>query len=174
MDPSELWWKAVETDALLPAGLPCVPFQPPPLSSSAPSTPTKKALKARNKGSVKGKGKAAKKEKRTLLALMNGNIIAMRRLRRTHAKFAALDESNKDESGGDEEMRKAAAEGMMEDMPEIKVDGRSWRKKVGLKKGVEVGEAQSEDCLKWMGQKVLEHVGFQGTVCPPKASSIIR
>jgi transcriptional activator SPT7 len=30
--------------------------------------------------------------------------------------------------------------------------------------GIELGEENAGDCLQWMSQKVLEHVGFQGKV----------
>ena len=40
-----------------------------------------------------------------------------------------------------------------------------WRGKRGKIKnlsGVEIGEANAADCLHWAGNKILEHVGFQG------------
>jgi hypothetical protein len=40
-----------------------------------------------------------------------------------------------------------------------------WRGKKGKVKnlsGVEIGDANATDCLHWAGNKILEHVGFQG------------
>jgi transcriptional activator SPT7 len=49
-----------------------------------------------------------------------------------------------------------------------KIDEEPWmigRGKKGKNKdmsGVEMGEANAADCLHWTGNKILEHVGFQG------------
>jgi len=49
-----------------------------------------------------------------------------------------------------------------------KLDEEPWtigRGKKGKTKnisGVEIGEANATDCLHWAGNKILEHVGFQG------------
>lgn len=198
LDPTELWWKAVETDPLLASGLPLPPYQPPRAPRSAFSntspddTPTKVKKPAKIKTKVKSKGKegkegAGKKEKKTLLALMNKNIVTMRSLRRVHLRYSALEEANKAEEGGEDEAGAGAGKdvasgagkkpsvflpppgggggGGIEDLiPDTKVDKRSWYKRAGVRRGAEVGEEQAEDCVRWMGGKVLEHVGFQGTL----------
>ena len=40
--------------------------------------------------------------------------------------------------------------------------GRGKRGKAKNISGVEIGEANATDCLHWTGNKILEHVGFQG------------
>lgn len=44
--------------------------------------------------------------------------------------------------------------------PETIVNDRPWRVQGS---GVEIGPENADDCLHWMGGKVLEHAGFQGT-----------
>ena len=40
--------------------------------------------------------------------------------------------------------------------------GRGKRGKIKNISGVEIGDANATDCLNWAGNKILEHVGFQG------------
>ena len=40
--------------------------------------------------------------------------------------------------------------------------GRGRRGKIKNISGVEIGDANATDCLHWAGNKILEHVGFQG------------
>ena len=53
-----------------------------------------------------------------------------------------------------------AAAVMAEGVPEVnvEVDDRPWRLH-GT--GAELSEREADECLHWMGQKVLEHAGFQ-------------
>ncbi|KAF5322499.1 hypothetical protein D9619_002195 [Psilocybe cf. subviscida] len=87
-DLSQLWWGAVQSDALLGNGLPGIPFGLASSSRRSSSSPTKKVKK-------KSKAKAAQlalppSNPKALLSLMNNNIKTMRRVRHTHNKFAAL------------------------------------------------------------------------------------
>ncbi|KIY67539.1 hypothetical protein CYLTODRAFT_490531 [Cylindrobasidium torrendii FP15055 ss-10] len=78
-----------------------------------------------------------------MLKLMNNNIRTIKRLRRTNAKFGALSEEVQDEPDIVE----------VDDPPED----------VPWPTPPEVDERSGEQCLRWMGTKVLEHAGFQGT-----------
>ncbi|KAJ7215027.1 hypothetical protein GGX14DRAFT_518637 [Mycena pura] len=88
-DP-HLWWTAVHADALLPNGLPHIAYP----SSRAARPPAEAAPpRARPRRRTKAKARDADPDKageKTLLARMNANIRTMRRLRHTHARFAAL------------------------------------------------------------------------------------
>jgi transcriptional activator SPT7 len=171
-------------------------------------------LKRRRK---RKKDKEAKEK--TLLALMNNNIRTMRRLRHTHARFAALGLSagapatDEFDQGGMPPpplpplgLPPAPLQAGLLSMPELpereedavvgenEVDDRPWgielgissaamrRRRKGKRKAgdglptagadveddeppdIEVGAANADQCMRWMGSKVLEHAGFQG-VC---------
>ncbi|KAF8873938.1 hypothetical protein BD779DRAFT_1568335 [Infundibulicybe gibba] len=175
---TELWWGAAQSDALLPNGLPAIPFasssQLRPFSTPrAPRKSTKRAT---------GHKKAATPEPKTLLGIMNGNIKTMKRVRHTHARFAALNvnttSADDPEGGGGIDsgfgaggvsgpLASAAADDDLVGIDDDRVDERPWRiettrKGKGRARG-EVGEENAEDCVRWMGGKVLEHAGFQGT-----------
>lgn len=185
-DVSELWWNAVQSDALLANGLPQIPLSSssststtamivPTSSSTSLATPRKPKFKRRKKRPVESP------PPKSLLTLMNNNIKTMKRLRHTHAKFAALNANNPSngedtEGGGDGAPYSASGPvlpvvvGGDDDGIEAvddKVDERPWRATIKGKRkvrGIEIGEEAATDCMKWMGRKVLEHVGFQGTV----------
>ncbi|KAL4079299.1 hypothetical protein J3A83DRAFT_4208682 [Scleroderma citrinum] len=179
---TELWWDAVQSDALFANGLPCLPsiasFPPPPsprptrkmiptTSSQPPSTSFRKRLRARPS--------SEQEQPRTLLALMNSNIKTLKRVRRTHTKFVALGFG-----GGDDGVGTGAAAGAgpaeREDVPEPEselpeeaTDERPWLARlrgVGgkgkVRGGIEIGERAAGSCLGWMNRKVLDHAGFQG------------
>lgn len=161
---------------------------------------------------------------------MNTNIRTMRRLRHTHARFAALGLASALPGGpGQDEFDSQGAMGGMGPpplplpplgmpsapamdgllaMPELReeedavvgeneVDDRPWGGEVGIgestrrrrRKGkgragaaphpvdtldvkkeeeeeeppeIEVGSVNADQCMRWMGSKVLEHAGFQG------------
>lgn len=82
----------------------------------------------------------------------------MRRIRMTHAKFTALNQSN-EEGGGTVSVSQPAEMGIDEAVEE-EIDERPWNPSGS---GLEIGEKNADDCLHWMGTKILEHVGFQGT-----------
>ncbi|KAG6907341.1 hypothetical protein DXG01_009298 [Tephrocybe rancida] len=172
-DVSELWWGAVQSDDLLANGLPKIPFASSSSPTSSPSAPRKV------KGKRRKKQPDAAPPPKSLLTLMNTNIKTMKRLRHTHAKFAALNASNNvnaedAEGGGDGApfstrgptppalmMGEEDGIGVVDD----KVDERPWRATLKGKRwggGVEIGEEAAADCMGWMGGKVLEHAGFQG------------
>ncbi|KAF7308941.1 SAGA complex protein [Mycena kentingensis (nom. inval.)] len=198
VDP-DIWWQAVQSDALLANGLPHIPHAS---SSSRPSHPTnlpafphatpKAKPKAKPKTSkAKGKEKADEKDT-TLLVRMNNNIRTMRRLRHTHSRFVALGlSSGPGGPGGEDEQQGQPPPPPMELLPagddgiamvggENELDDRPWgaevgigltskqwrkrrRKMKGAEEPIEVGSENAEQCMQWMGSKVLEHSGFQGT-----------
>ncbi|KAG6880094.1 hypothetical protein C0992_006368 [Termitomyces sp. T32_za158] len=182
----ELWWNAVQSDALLANGLPRIPL--PSSSSSSSSAAAALSLPSSSTLATPRKPKIKRRKKRlvespppkSLLTLMNNNIKTMKRLRHTHAKFAALNANNPSngedtEGGGDGAPFSVSGPvppvvvGGDEDGVEAvddKVDERPWRATIKGKRkvrGIEVGEEAATDCMKWMGRKVLEHAGFQGT-----------
>jgi len=104
---------------------------------------------------------------------MNTNIKTLKRVRRTHAKFAALN-LNTEEGGMGDEPPDLGEEGMVDEV----IDERPWQARyAGLRqvKGpveLEVGEKNADECLKWMNRKVLEHEGFQGALRALLSSSL--
>lgn len=96
----------------------------------------------------------------TLLFHMNNNIRTLRRIRTTHAKYSALSQSNEDGTGGGGVPTPQPAEIAVDEEVEEEIDERPWRPRGS---GLDIGEEHADDCLHWMGTKVLEHVGFQGT-----------
>ena len=95
---------------------------------------------------------------------MNSNIRTLKRVRRTHTKFAALN-LNAEDGGvvGTDEPPDMAEDDPVDEF----VDERPWKALIGLKAsdmegGVELGGEQAVHCLRWMNGKVLEHAGFQG------------
>ncbi|KAG6856011.1 hypothetical protein H0H87_008413 [Tephrocybe sp. NHM501043] len=171
---SELWWGAVQSDELLANGLPEIPFAS--SSSSTTSPPSPPSRKAKMKRRKKQPAENVNPPK-SLLTMMNNNIKTMKRLRHTHAKFAALNATNnanaeEAEGGGEGASFSARGHtpplaigeedgiGVMDD----KVDERPWRATIKGKRrvgGVEIGEEAAVDCMRWMNGKVLEHAGFQ-------------
>lgn len=77
----------------------------------------------------------------------------MARVRRTHAKFvavnAAADSTN-------------AAVPAPEPASELEAGDEAMLKEDTWSAQGEVGWEAADDCLSWMGTKVLQHAGFQG------------
>ncbi|KAF4620397.1 hypothetical protein D9613_001187 [Agrocybe pediades] len=167
-DLTQLWWGAVQSDTLLGCGLPGIPFGP--SSSKLPKT------KRKSKREVKP---PPPQNPKSLLYMMNNNIKTMRRVRHTHAKFAALNAATTGAADEDDPMGESSnaypvtpAGGFMnvdDEVVQDNLDESPWsmkgkakgkRKMVG---GVELGVEHATDCLKWTTSKILEHSGFQGT-----------
>lgn len=177
-EPSELWWGAVQSDGLLANGLPGI-F---PSSSRETTQPSNHRPSLKRKRRKKG---LVEPPPKSLLTIMNSNIKAMKRVRHTHAKFAALNlgsGNNEDGEGGEGPapggMGVGVGAGAIGDDDGVgvlddKVDEQPWRLKGKSKvRGVEVGEESASDCVRWMGEKVLEHVGFQGVFQYRDASAL--
>lgn len=112
--------------------------------------------------------KESKKRKRTepdgtphsLLDHINNNVRTIKRVRKTHDKFLSLNLGA--EEGGSAGNTAGFAEPPVptatDDSADVKIDERPWRSR-GT--GLEVGREDSDECLHWMGGKILEHAGFQ-------------
>ncbi|KAH7883356.1 hypothetical protein F5I97DRAFT_1904452 [Phlebopus sp. FC_14] len=131
-----LWWQAVQNDALVANGLPCLPsiasFPPrsrstPPHATQPDSLPsTRKRPKPKVNTKHKQEPAAASAPPNTLLYFMNANIKTLKRVRRTHAKYAALNLNAEEGTGQlDEPPGDAAAEEAI--AVDEAVDERPWR-----------------------------------------------
>ena len=172
----ELWWDAVRSDDLLGNGLPHIRYTSSIALEPHPPPQPKKIPKA-NKPRARRKKRARSKTKGdrgSLLGIMNNNIRTMKRVRSTHTKFAALNQSQErnEDSGESPEPGLGLAELVLEEREEdIVINERPWKSPGD---GIEIGEAQAENCLGWMGGKVLEHAGFQGETCAAQSVSLIN
>jgi transcriptional activator SPT7 len=188
-DVTALWWGATQSNTLLANGLPLIPC----ISSSASKRSGKRPLfpirAPPGDPSVKPKVKRKRKAlaaadstpppPKALLTMMNSNIHTIKRVRRAHAKYAALGltaagPANEDgETDGavpviqqpiplafpggagtaDEDLGVGAV------IEDTTVDERAWKIKRG---GVEIGAENADSCLNWVNGKILHHAGFQG------------
>ncbi|KAJ4471549.1 SAGA complex protein [Lentinula aciculospora] len=191
---TQLWWTTVQSDALFPNGLPEIsvassssqhPFLKPPIPKY-PAQTAKKKKKARKKlpASYRPENKP-----KALLTLMNNNVRTIKRVRHTHARFAALGLTKDTGTGNEDGEVGDATPGFnattavsvgpslgtgglgadpmdVEEAVDDRVDERPWGipTRRGRKlSGIEMGSENADDCLRWMNGKVLEHAGFQGT-----------
>ena len=187
-DTIELWWDAQSSDAFIANTLPPLPSLA--ASGPAPSPPPpqpqdRSTSSAKTKKRKRRPPKPAPPRPRSLLAMMNSNISTQRRIRRTHAKFVAISAAatavnnvaGEDGEGGDVPFAgpQAALAGDVDaDDPEVDaVDERPWPVPRPSQKPVpegsldvkpDIGELAAEKCIQWVNRKILEHVGFQGTV----------
>ncbi|TFK33829.1 hypothetical protein BDQ12DRAFT_727456 [Crucibulum laeve] len=181
-DVSQLWWGAVQSDSLLANGIPNIPFASSSslasFSSATPLSPPRKPRPKRRKKPTPPKGPP-----KGLLTIMNNNIKTMKRVRHTHAKFAALAASNapNEEGEGGEgafgggpptavPTAGVGTFGAVDEELDDRVDERSWldgmpkgKGKARVRGGIEMGEKNAGECVRWVNMKILEHSGFQGT-----------
>ena len=152
------------------------PDDPPPFTTvedgQAQTLPAWKPRRKRRKKAPKEDYHAANK---TLLGLINKNLTTMRHLRVTHSKFSSLKESKEvvNEEGGLALPGPSATTSFggppeppdfsggpiltnLEPLSNI----NPWSRRSEEYCDVDPGDA--ENCLHWMGEKVLEHAGFQG------------
>ncbi|KAH9888319.1 hypothetical protein C8Q73DRAFT_709764 [Cubamyces lactineus] len=149
-DVVELWWDAMRSEEMIGNGLPgfvhaCSDI-PPPAPSTSHAEPPRSSRRRKKK---------QKSSPNTLLYHMNNNIRTLRRVRTTHAKYSSLIQSAED-SGG---FAPPPVQDIQDELDDV-LDERPW-KPPGA--GLELGAENADDCLHWMGTKVLEHAGFQGT-----------
>ncbi|OJT07920.1 Transcriptional activator spt7 [Trametes pubescens] len=149
-DVVELWWDAMRSDEMLGNGLPSLVHS----SSDMPSVELPSVITdhARRKRTKKKQISSAN----TMLFHMNNNIRTLRRVRTTHAKYSSLIQSA-EENGG---FAMPPVQDIAEELDDV-VDERPW-KPPSAAAGLELGAENADDCLHWMGSKVLEHTGFQG------------
>lgn len=155
-DPVELWWDAVQSEELLANGLPTLLYRS--SEDVAGAVPPRSIMDPPREGGKKRK-KSSTPRTDTLLYHMNNNIRTLRRVRTTHAKFAALSQSTEEGGSGAGAPPVVPVEPVPDEEEDV-LDERPWRP---IGSGVEIGEEHADDCLHWMGSKVLEHAGFQGT-----------
>jgi transcriptional activator SPT7 len=132
--------------------------------------PASKPRRKRRKKAPKEDPRAADK---TLLGLINKNITTMRHLRVTHSKFSSLKESKEvvNEEGGLALPGPSASFGgppepldfsggpILANLEPLS-NTNPWS--LRLEEDCDIGPREAENCLHWMGEKVLEHAGFQG------------
>ncbi|KAI0800213.1 hypothetical protein C8Q74DRAFT_1363991 [Fomes fomentarius] len=150
-DVVELWWDAMRSDELVVNGVPSLVHTSSDVSAPSPPKPITDPPRQSNRRRKKKQVSSPN----TLLYHMNNNIRTLRRVRTTHAKFSALNQSM-EENGG---MAQPPVPDAAEDLDDV-LDEQLW-KPVGS--GIEMGQENANECLRWMGGKVLEHAGFQGT-----------
>jgi len=186
-DPSQLWWGAVQSDALIGNGLPGIPF--------GPSTSRRRKKDPSAKHPTRSSKRHQQPEPpnpKSLLSLMNHNIKTMRRVRHTHAKFAALNAASApqedDDPGGEGGSYSGQASARVpgtsalpnfgsfgvgdDEIVDDRIDEAPWApvKRKGKRKtssrlsGIDIGEENASDCLHWSTNKILEHEGFQGAL----------
>ncbi|KAF9783848.1 hypothetical protein BJ322DRAFT_1007972 [Thelephora terrestris] len=159
----DLWWEVMQCDQFVGSGYPALrysssnPDGPPPFATAAQAhvqtLQTSNPRRKRRKKVPKEDSHAANK---TLLGLINKNITTVRHLRVTHSKFSSLKESKEaanDEGGLALPGTSAAFEPLSNINP--------WSRR--LDEDRDFSPREAENCLHWVGEKVLEHAGFQGT-----------
>ncbi|OSC97569.1 Bromodomain-domain-containing protein, partial [Trametes coccinea BRFM310] len=146
----ELWWDAMRSDEMIGNGFPSLVHD----SSDIPSRNSSTLLSEPSRSSRRRKKKPTCPPN-SLLYHMNNNIRTLRRVRTTHAKYSSLIQSAED-SGG---FAPPPVQDIPEELDDV-LDERPW-KPPGA--GLDLGAENADDCLHWMGSKVLEHAGFQGT-----------
>ncbi|KAI0325865.1 hypothetical protein GY45DRAFT_1374421 [Cubamyces sp. BRFM 1775] len=149
-DVVELWWDAMRSEEMIGNGLPRFVHACSDIPSSSPST-----THAEPSRPSRRRKKKQKSSPNTLLYHMNNNIRTLRRVRTTHAKYSSLIQSAED-SGG---FAPPPVQDIQDELDDV-LDERPW-KPPGA--GLELGAENADNCLHWMGTKVLEHAGFQGT-----------
>ena len=102
---------------------------------------------------------------RSLLGYLNNNISTLKRIRRTHDKFLALNLGSEEGTAGPNTQPLIepldAPPLDAEDHIDALVDDRPWRTR-GT--GVVVDAEEGDQCMHWIGMKILEHSGFQSAL----------
>ncbi|KAI0351962.1 hypothetical protein OH77DRAFT_1428987 [Trametes cingulata] len=151
-DVVELWWDAMRSDEMIGNGLPTLVHAsseiPSPASPTTITDPPRSSVRRKKKKKQAG-------SPNTLLFHMNNNIRTLRRVRTTHAKYSSLIQSAEDNGG----FAPPPVSVIAEELDDV-VDERPWKPPAA---GLDLGAENADDCLHWMGSKVLEHAGFQGS-----------
>lgn len=184
-NPVELWWDATTSSTLMANGLPTLtysssfaceaPYFPPSSSTSLASKSDPKAQSVKKRRKKRPPEGQSRPQPRSLLGLINNNVRSLKRVRRVHDKFLLLnlDKGNAEDGAGGglsvfgsveplEPVRIQGSNVALDeddaDALDVILDDQPWRSR-GT--GLEIGEEDANDCLHWMGTKVLEHSGFQ-------------
>ncbi|KAI0087073.1 hypothetical protein BDY19DRAFT_955929 [Irpex rosettiformis] len=162
---TDLWWHAMQSDTMIGNAIPTLRYSssedpsdqsPPHPITDPPRRPGVRTGKKRKKG---GPGP---EDEKTLLYHMNNNIRTFRRIQNAYGKLAVLKEAiaaDEAQQGGDGRATFVPPPPTSNDVGDV-VDDEPWRP-VGS--GLDLGEENANDCLRWMSSKVLQHAGFQGT-----------
>ncbi|KAF8584316.1 hypothetical protein K439DRAFT_1633690 [Ramaria rubella] len=155
------WWEATRSSTLVVGGLPSLPqfdgiedrrqkAGKGPCLRPASRKQGERKRSGRKRASIHSR---SRKPTKSLLKLMNTNIATLTRVRRTHAKFATLNAA-------------ADSANPVIPPPEPATDheaDNSIIEEKGWRIQGEVGQEAAHECLNWMGSKVLQHAGFQGS-----------
>ena len=162
-DVTDLWWDALQSDTMIGNAIPTLRYSSSedpsdlPHPSSIIDPPRRPGVRSGKKRKKRGPGPEAQK---TLLYHMNNNIRTFRRIQDAYGKVALLKEAlaaDEAQQGGDGRMPFVPPPALND--IEDKVDDRPWRPPGA---GLDLGEENADDCLRWMSSKVLQHAGFQG------------
>jgi hypothetical protein len=179
---TELWWEVMQCDQFIGGGYPALQHpssnqdgSPPFATGGQSQTRTLLTLKPRRKRRKKIPKEDPHAVNKKLLGLMNKNITTMRHLLVTHSKFSNLKESKEvaNEEDGLALPGTSAAFGGPPDPIDFSggpiltnleplSDINPWSQR--LDEDCDFGPNEAENCLHWVGEKVLEHSGFQGRV----------
>ncbi|KAI0774954.1 hypothetical protein BD413DRAFT_611933 [Trametes elegans] len=149
-DVVELWWDAMRSDEMIGNGLPALVYD----SSDIPAPSPPSVIIDPPRHASRWRKKKQKPQTNTMLYYMNNNIRTLRRVRTTHAKYSALIQSAEDNGS----FAPPPVPDIAEELDDV-LDERPWKPQGA---GLELGAENANDCLRWMGGKVLEHAGFQG------------
>ena len=177
----------MQSDSLIGNGLPGIPFGP-STSRRRKDDPAAKRSATKSSKRQQQQQPPLPPNPKSLLCLMNQNIKTMRRVRHTHAKFAALNAASAPPEDDDHEGGlyggNSTARGLGtstlssfgsgfgvgdDEIVDDRIDEAPWTPGKGKGKrktkrlgGVEIGVENASDCLNWSTNKILEHEGFQG------------
>ncbi|KAI0686712.1 hypothetical protein BC835DRAFT_1379004 [Cytidiella melzeri] len=163
-DVTDLWWDAMQSNTMIGNALPTLRYarSEDPSDISPPTSildpPRRLGVRTGKKRKKRGPGPEADN---TLLHHMNNNIRTFRRIQNAYGKLAVLKETlaaDEAQPGGGSRSTFVPPPAMND--LEDTVDDRPWRPPSS---GIDLGEENSNDCLRWMSSKVLQHAGFQGT-----------
>ena len=152
----------MQTDTMIGNALPVLrhPASEDPSSSTHPTNIDDPPRKPGQRPRKKRRKQDDERSQKTLLYHMNNNIRTVRRVRDTHARLTVLKESSAEDGSGAGGQPPEPLPLLPLDDSADTVDDRPWR--VGAS-GLDIGEQNADDCMHWMGSKVLEHAGFQGS-----------
>lgn len=164
-DVTDLWWDAMRSDSMIGNALPVLRYAH---SEDSAPTITDPPRRAGVRTGKKRKKRAGPEAEKTLLYHMNNNIRTFRRIQNAYAKLAVLKETiAADEAQQAGDSRSTFLPSISFNDVEGVVDDRPW---IPSTSGIDLGEENANDCLRWTSSKVLQHAGFQGKYLPSNIS----
>ncbi|KAF8532180.1 hypothetical protein JB92DRAFT_3104283 [Gautieria morchelliformis] len=160
-DLLEAWWEASRSNSLVVGGVPSLPQfdgigDRKQKAGKGPGLRPARAAQGGRKRTTRKRTSIlsrSRKPAKSLLKLMNKNIATMVRVRRTHAKFVTLNAAAESSNP----VVPAPEPASEHEADEMVLDEEEWRTQG------EVNWEAGDECLSWMGSKVLQHAGFQGS-----------